>query len=125
MTLKEFYALPTLSSFFPLRFKHGGRWLKMDAKCAACELLIEDRNVRGHVRQLFGETFMIDGHGYCQQCRKLTRVELRLLKDMSMVAQNLKTGEWMQRQVRTTWTWRAWLRKQQRQIDRVARLLMG
>lgn len=125
MTLDDFYALPRLSTFFPLVYKDGAKWNKLTADCRDCNVQIDDRDVRGDVRQPFPDIFIIDAKGYCQWCRRLSRIEYRLLGDRSMVGQDLKTGEWLRWEAQAMWTWRARLRRWRRKMDNVARLVAG
>lgn len=123
MTLDEFYARPKVSTYFPLVFKHGGRWLKMTAKCAACDVLIDDDDVRGEVRNAFRDTFIIDADGYCQSCRKLSKIDIRLMSDLSMVTRGRQTGDWMRWEA--TPTLRGRLRQWNREMGDLARLITG
>ncbi len=123
MTLDEFYALPRISSFFPLVYTDGAKWTQIYADCADCRERIDDNDLRGEVRQPIRDVFVIEAKGYCQRCRRLTRVERRLMQDRSAVFQNFRTGEWFRTEVQTTWTWRARLRRWNREMNAIARLV--
>ena len=123
MTLKEFYTRPAIMSFFPLKFPDGVRqWSRFEAGCRLCGKPIDERNVRGEVLHPFPEVFVLRALGYCETCRILLPIEYNFTGDMAMIGRDAD-GDWCRWDAKRTWRGR--LRKQQRQIERIARLITG
>lgn len=106
--LAVFFALPVLQAQFPVAFRSGARWTRIQARCDTCGELVPDDMLRGEVSRPFRDVAIIDALALCRPCNLITTVKYRLHADMSMTGRD-KNGEW-QRWVREQ-SWLSRLRR--------------
>lgn len=111
MTGEEFFALPALSSHFPLVYGNGARWNSMSGQCNGCRATFPDEMFRGRVTRPFPRVYVIDGIGFCEPCNLMSRCQYRVYDDMSLVGRD-REGEWARWAGRPSrWSrFRKWLR---------------
>lgn len=67
---REFKAMPTVKSQFPLVYKTGARWTEITLTCRLCDAVLTDDQVRGHVfHHLREDAFELDFVTDCSDCR--------------------------------------------------------
>lgn len=107
MTRADFFALPVLSSQFPLAYGNGAKWTGMTGECGSCEKPFEDSCFRGTAEPGLqyadgtSRVYMLDGVGLCEGCERVTHFRYRLYDDMSMVG--MKDGECARWVPRRSW----------------------
>lgn len=93
VSLKEFYARPTIMSAFPLTFEGSpAKWTEFNGSCSSCDSLIPNEDVRGEVHPHREEdyrssrtlAYYVDSMGYCRGCELLTPFRYLLTSEMEM-----------------------------------------
>jgi hypothetical protein len=90
--LDEFWALPEIASFLPLRFSSRAEWNEFTGQCSGCKEDILRTHLRGHVQRVDVGTFEIRALGYCASCALITRFSYCAHDDMSITGKSPGSG---------------------------------
>lgn len=127
MTEEEFFALPLLSSWFPLSFSpNAQRWDELSVRCGDCERYVPADRTRGTVRPeghgyRSGPTcYAVEAYALCPDCDSLTSASYLLHADMSISGVDPRTGRdsrWRGRRsglLERAWRWLTFVDLRQR-----------
>ncbi len=105
MTKDEFYAMPKISSYFPLTFETStNKWTQFVVECAECKKDIGDEDTHGYVFPILkvdnpyrGYPILAEYHviaqALCQLCEKLTTADYTLRQNMTLTGRDGKGNE--------------------------------
>ncbi len=109
MTHDEFYAMPKISTYFPLTFETGKqKWTNFVVQCGRCEKDVDDEDTRGFAVPLFTASsayrsmptltaWHVVAQALCPRCELLTTADYVLRADMTL------TGRTPDGSKETTW----------------------
>lgn len=75
---QEFMVNPPIHTMLPIKFDNGHEVTKFEFQCASCDAWVAKAHIRGKVARWGGNRITIAGDGYCVDCRKLLRFDMRV-----------------------------------------------
>lgn len=98
MTREEFYAMPTIATYFPLTFEGKKRWETFVVTCGRCEKDVGPDDTRGYVVPIYVTrgayrdapitAYHVVAQALCSRCALLTTADYTLRSDMSIVGKD-------------------------------------
>jgi hypothetical protein len=81
---QELWEMKPVMSQFPVEFSTNARWTEFDGKCTCCNQEIERALLRGLVSRPIPSVAVVEAIGLCKACKRATRFNYRLHKDMHL-----------------------------------------
>lgn len=75
---QEFMVNPPIHTMLPIKFDNGHEVTKFEFECASCNQQVAKAHIRGNVTRWGRNRITIAGDGFCADCRKLLRFDIRI-----------------------------------------------